>query len=154
LRERGAFIGVALVLLLAVGLKILQEISERHRSALLGVHLTQTDEALRGCLGELLAAKHQLQAQQVAIDLLERPSTEVVSLAVQGGAGYRANVILNQAEKKALIVAGALKEQKNRDYELWIIRGQEKIAAGLLHGDENGRAIAEVDTALLASGVD
>jgi anti-sigma-K factor RskA len=153
-RGRGAFLGVALVLLVAVGLKILQEISDRHRNALMSVHLTQTDEALRGCLGELLAAKHQMQAQQLAIDLLERPATEVVSLAVQGGEAYRANVILNQPEKKAVVVAGALKEQKDHDYELWIIRGQEKIAAGLLHGDENGRAIAEVDSTLLTSGVD
>jgi anti-sigma-K factor RskA len=154
LEGRALLGGLAALLLLAIGVRFFQRASEARMTAALNAHLVEQDEALRGCLGEMLAMKHQLQLQRMALDLLERPSTEVVSLAVQGGESYRANVILNQTDKKAVVVAGALREQKDRDYELWIIRGQEKIAAGLLHGDEDGRAIAEVDGRLLAAGVD
>jgi anti-sigma-K factor RskA len=154
LEGRALLAGLAVLLLLVGAVRILRWNIEHQRIEMLKNRLSEQDEAVRGCLGELLAMKHQLQIQQLALDLLERPNTQMVSLAVQGKESYRANVILNQPEQKAVIIAGALREQKNRDYELWIIRGQEKIAAGLLHGDENGRAVAEVDSKLLTGGVD
>ena len=154
LENRALMGGLAALLLLAIGLRFFQRVSDQRTAATLNAHLVEQDEALRGCLGEILAMKRQMDLQQVAIDLLERPATQVVALAVQGGESYHANVILNQADKKAVVVAGALRAQKDRDYELWIIRGNEKIAAGLLHGDNQGRAIAEVDGKLLAAGVD
>jgi anti-sigma-K factor RskA len=150
-----ALIGVlALLLLIVVGVRIARWNLQQRQVAVIKAHLSEQDEALRGCLGELLAMKRQLQLQQMALDLLDRPGTEMVSLAVQGQENYRANVILNQPEKKAVIVAGALRAQQAHDYELWIIRGDQKIAAGLLHGDEDGRAVAEIDGKLLAGGVD
>jgi anti-sigma-K factor RskA len=150
-----ALIGVlALLLVIVVGVRIARFNLEQRQVAVIKAHLNEQDEALRGCLGELLAMKRQLQLQQMALDLLDRPGTEMVSLAVQGKESYRANVILNQPEKKAVIVAGALRAQQAHDYELWIIRGDQKIAAGLLHGDEDGRAVAEIDGKLLAGGVD
>jgi anti-sigma-K factor RskA len=154
LEGRGLLVGLAVLLLIVGGVRVFRWNIERRRIEAIQTRLTEQDESLRGCLGELLAMKRQLTLQQMALDLLERPNTQMVSLAVQGRESYRANVILNQAEQKAVIIAGALREQKNRDYELWIIRGQEKIAAGLLHGDENGRAVAEVDSKLLTGGVD
>ena len=154
LEGRALVVGLALLLVAVGGVRVYRWNVEQQRVESVKARMAEQDESLRGCLGELLAMKRQLTLQQMALDLLERPNTQMVSLAVQGKESYRANVILNQADKKAVIIAGALREQKDRDYELWIIRGQEKIPAGLLHGDENGRAVAEVDSKLLTGGVD
>src|SRR5262249_9601250 len=98
------------------------------------------------------ACQAQLDAQRAALRLLELPATRVVPLVAQAGdAG--AVAIVNLERGKAAVVAHGLVPQDGRDYELWVVRGTEKRAAGLLRGDAGGAGSVLVDEALLAGGV-
>ena len=99
-------------------------------------------------MGDDVALKNE------AVALLEHASTRVVALSAQGGRAHGGSAIVNLAQRRVVIVATGLTVEAGKDYELWVIRGQDKLAAGLLHGGERGQAIARVDPALLGDGAD
>jgi len=99
------------------------------------------------CAAELEHAKADAQLRAEALALLEQAGTRLVPLAPQGATVASANVIWS--ERRAFVVGHALTPAPNHDYELWLIRGDQKIPAGLLRGDS---LVAAIDPKLLAGG--
>lgn len=106
------------------------------------------------CRRDLDAMRDDLALKEEAVALLEHASTRVVALNAQGGRAHGGSAIVNLEQKRVVIVATGLTVEAGKDYELWVIRGEHKLAAGLLHGGERGQAIARVDPALLGDGAD
>jgi anti-sigma-K factor RskA len=111
----------------------------------------------RDCETQLGALKGQLEARQEAVALLSAPGAKLVKLAPDPKApatDHRAVVILDTQQGKAAIVAQGLAAQPGKDYELWVIKGDAKKAAGLLRGDASGGVAIIIDPSVLAAGVD
>jgi anti-sigma-K factor RskA len=126
---------------------------ERERND--AVTLARTaEDARRRCESDLGVARAQLDRQTQAVALLGRPATRVVSFAPQGQASAGATAIVNLAERRAMVVAHGVEAPAGKDYELWVIKGDQKLAAGLLRSQGAAQVIAEVDPALLANGAD
>jgi len=106
------------------------------------------------CERELAQVSVQLELRTQAVAMLEHPGTRVVGFARQGKASAGATAIVNLREGRAMVVAHGVAPPPGKDYELWILRGDQKIAAGLLRGTGAGQVIAAIDPALLAGGVD
>jgi anti-sigma-K factor RskA len=100
------------------------------------------------CQHDLAEAKKAMQLRDEAVALLGLPDAKVVPLAAQGGKSAHGTVVVSFAERRAVVLASGLAPVSDRDYELWVIRGDDKIAAGLLHGNDTA---AVIDPALLAS---
>jgi anti-sigma-K factor RskA len=109
-------------------------------------------EQFDACRRDLSLARDRSDRERQVVALLELPATQVVTLAAQSGLPYRAQAVVNGAEKRAAVVASALAPQIGKDFELWLIRGKDKIPAGLLHGDSQGNLIATVEPKLMAAG--
>ena len=114
-------------------------------------------EALREtCQTELAGLKGQLEAQKEAVALLTAPGTRLVALAPdpKDSVDHRAVVLFDAGQNRAAIVAHGLSVQAGKDYELWVIKGDVKKAAGLLRGDPSGGVAAVIDPKVLSDGVD
>jgi anti-sigma-K factor RskA len=96
------------------------------------------------------ASKAQAETQKRALQALQAPGMEIVALKGEGNV----RALFNAREKSAFIVAQGVVAAADKDYELWIIRGDAKIAAGLLKADASGMAVLEVDRRLLDGPVD
>jgi anti-sigma-K factor RskA len=102
---------------------------------------------------ELANARVSLREREAALSLLGAPGTQLVQLAAQGGeAAYRASALLNPEARNAMIVTTALKPLPDKDYQLWLIRGNEKISAGVLRTDPSGATLARISDEVLAGG--
>jgi anti-sigma-K factor RskA len=107
------------------------------------------------CESDLKQAERELVERAEAVALLARGSTRVVQLGPQVPApGPRAVAIVNLDEKRGVLVADGLAAKPGGDYELWVIKGGEKKAAGLLRGTPDRPLYARIDPELLAGGVD
>jgi len=61
---------------------------------------------------------------------------------------------VNSPREEGLVLASALAPQEGKDYQLWLIRGDRKISAGLLPSDKTGLpTLARISHDLLAGGV-
>lgn len=105
------------------------------------------------CLNDLTVARVSLAEKEAALDLLGAPDTRLIQLAAQGGVPYRASALLNSPREEGILLASALEPQAGKDYQLWLIRGDQKISAGLLPSDTAGLpTLARISRDLLASG--
>jgi anti-sigma-K factor RskA len=105
------------------------------------------------CQHDLESARADLGAQHDALAMLQLTATAVIALAPQAGAEkMRASAIYNPQQGHAMVVASGLMPHDGKDYELWVIRGKDKLRAGVFHGDASGALIARVDPKLLAKG--
>jgi len=104
------------------------------------------------CLRELATARVSLREKDAALSLLEAPGTQLIQLAAQGEEPYRASALLNPGEKSGMILTTALKPVQGKDYQLWLIRGEEKISAGILRTDPSGATLARISDQVLAGG--
>lgn len=111
-----------------------------------------TDRDKQICLRELATARVSLREKDAALSLLEAPGTQLIQLAAQGGETYRASALLNPGENSAMILTTALKPVSGKDYQLWLIRGEEKISAGILRTDPSGATLARLSDQVLAGG--
>jgi anti-sigma-K factor RskA len=135
-------------------------ISERSLQAELEGRISQLETQVKGsqgatatCQRDLESARADLVTQHEALAMLQLSTTAVIAMAPQGGAEkMHASAIYNPQQRHAMVVASGFMPHAGKDYELWVIRGNDKIAAGLLHGDASGTLVARVDTRLLASG--
>jgi anti-sigma-K factor RskA len=116
--------------------------------------LASETETRRRCQQDLEAMKNELVLRRDAVAMLHSPSARVVALASQPGApsGLLATALVDMGQKRGMLVVGGMAPQPGKDYELWVIKGTEKKAAGLLRG--NGEMIALIDPKLLAAGAD
>jgi anti-sigma-K factor RskA len=106
----------------------------------------------QACLNELASARIALRQKAAAISLIEDPRTRLVQLAAEAGMPYRASAIVNPVLPNAMVLASSLPPQPGKDYQLWLIRGQEKISAGILQTGATGATIATVPREILAGG--
>jgi len=104
------------------------------------------------CLRELATARVSLREKAAALSLLEAPGTQLVQLAAQGDEPYRASALLNPGEKSGMVLTTALKPLQGKDFQLWLIRGDEKISAGILRTDPSGATLARISEQVLAGG--
>ena len=104
------------------------------------------------CVAELDKVRADDRLREEAIAMLRLPGTRAIRLAAQGDSRSSAHVLLHASDGRALLIGDGLRAPSGGDYELWVIRGERKIAAGLLRGDERGRLLTAIDPALLQGG--
>lgn len=97
-----------------------------------------------------------LQSRDDTLKLLENSQTRIVPLASQkdNPADARAMAIVNLAEKRAVVVAHGLVPTPGKDFELWVIRGNQKMPVGLLRGNKEEALFTAVNAELLSGGAD
>jgi anti-sigma-K factor RskA len=127
-------------------------VSDAHVAAL--AEIGHEQELRRGCQRDLAAARDAAAQRDGAVALLAQPATRVVALAPQEGARARATAIVNLDGKTAYLVGGGLTPQGGKDYEMWVIRGDKKLPAGLVHSDASGGAVVALAKDALSGGVD
>jgi anti-sigma-K factor RskA len=124
----------------------------RNRALMLEAQLPKEMLERDVCKRELEALKVEARTRAEALALLERPATKLIALAPQGGATSHAKVIMNSDEKRAYLLGGAMDAPSGKDFELWVIRGDTKIPAGILRPGPGGQVLASVDPKLLEAG--
>lgn len=107
----------------------------------------------RNCERDLDSMRARFRQQEDAVALLRRPGTQVVPLAAQGNSRMAANAILNPRSDQGYVLVGGVRPVSGKDLELWVIRGQDKLPAGLLHPDSRGRALHPIAGTLLTDGL-
>lgn len=128
--------------------------SERRRAAL-DAELAAAASAERDrqiCLRELATARVSLREREAALALINDPGSRLVQLAAQGDGPYHASAILNPERQSAMILARELAPQPGKDYQLWLIRGDDKVPAGILRTDAEGRTLARISEQALREG--
>ena len=126
-----------------------REIASRDRELALAA---ATDRDKDICMRELASARVSLREREAALSLLGAPGTQLVQLAAQGGEDYHASALLNPGTRNAMVLTTALKPLQDKDYQLWLIRGNEKISAGVLRTDPSGATLARISDEVLAGG--
>ncbi len=124
---------------------------ERERATATAV-ATRLEKERESCARDLLAVRDDADRQRFALELLQTPATLVVSLAPPKGGKPGARALLNLEQRKGVLLSVALAPQAGKDYELWIIRGDKKLSAGLLRAGPSGGVLASIDSGLFASG--
>lgn len=117
----------------------------------LEVKIRSSDSNRQACLDDLQNAKLSIEEYDRALRLMGAPETLLIQLAAQGDVPYRASALMNEEEGEAMLLSSALAPQDGKDYQLWLIRGDQKISAGLLDA-EVGATLAQIDPALLQEG--
>jgi anti-sigma-K factor RskA len=119
-----------------------------------GEAATAREGAARGavCQAELDKLRADLSMRKEALALLERPGTQMVHLQASKGMPYRATALMNVGEKRAYLLGQQLGPQTGKDYQLWMIRGDQKISAGVLRASADGAVVAAIEPAQLAAG--
>jgi len=108
------------------------------------------------CRRELAEAHLDLLRKEDALQLLVEPGTQLVSLRptpqAQGPLARGSGVVIFNPRGRALFLGKSFAAQETQDYELWLLRGDKAIAAGLLPPGADGRVFAEVPPGLLTGG--
>jgi anti-sigma-K factor RskA len=60
--------------------------------------------------------------------------------------------VVNLPSRAAVLYAAGPPAPQGKDYELWVIRGDRKLPAGLLRTQPTGAILARIDAALLSEG--
>ncbi len=119
----------------------------------LETRIRDVDGEWQTCLDDLQNARVSLDQRDRALRLMGAPETLLIQLAAQGDVPYRASALMNGSEGEAMVVSSALAPQAGKDYQLWLIRGDEKISAGLLATDAEASAtLAHIDPSLMRDG--
>ncbi len=116
--------------------------------------VAQVSVVVHDCTEDLSRLKMQLKLQRDAVALVDHPGTKVIALASKQADSPSATAIVNVGEKRGLVLLDHINVPTARDYELWVIRGSQKKAAGLLRPTSDGALVVELDPKLLADGVD
>lgn len=98
--------------------------------------------------------QQQLEAQEDILAAYQAPGTSTLAIGDNTGTNPAARATLTVAleSDSALFVADNLQQlSAEQVYQLWIIRGDQLLSAGIFSVDENGRAVVEVDATLAAS---
>src|SRR5262249_25417674 len=116
--------------------------------------LTAATSLRRACQEELDGLRRESAIHREAVALLAAPGAKLVAMKSQGMSGDRAVVIFDPWQNKAALLAHGFAAQPGKDYELWVIKGDLKKAAGLLRADASGAVAAIIDPMVLEGGVD
>jgi anti-sigma-K factor RskA len=104
------------------------------------------------CAKNILDYKRDLQMQQKALDML-MAEAEMLPLVAQANAVGNVHALVGE-DKHVMVIAHGMKAQPDQDYALWVIRGEKKMAAGLMKPNADGTVMMEVDAKLLDGKVD
>lgn len=118
------------------------------------------------CDEERRRLRARLGEQVAALEAVQQPGSRIVALAAQAGAPYRASLVIEPGGHRAWLLSAGPGAPADLDLQLWLIRGDRKISAGLLApprgpdgaagapGDapKDAGALA-IDAALLAGGL-
>lgn len=117
------------------------------------VRIRSADGQWQACLDDLRSTRISLDERDRALRLMGAPETLLIQLTAQGDVPYRASALMNGPAGEAILLSSALAPQEGKDYQLWLIRGDEKISAGLLKANAPaGATLARIDPALLTAG--
>jgi anti-sigma-K factor RskA len=123
-----------------------------HTQLALNTAAAQAESRRRAeCASDLAHLQTDAHLRQEALELLQRTGTRLIALDAQDGAPQTARLIYNPAGQ-GFLVGGGLHAPEGKDYELWVIRGDRKLPAGLLKGAGSGGLVAAIDPALLNGG--
>lgn len=136
---------VVLVLMTGMRARQVHEAEETTRRAL---------AERQACTDELAALRSAPPAQREALALLAAPDTKVVQLAPTMGGPLNARALVNVAQRKGFVYSAALPPRQGKDYELWLIWGEQKVPAGLLRAGPAGQVVAAIDSRLLGNAPD
>ncbi|MAU00471.1 MAG: hypothetical protein CL608_25290 [Anaerolineaceae bacterium] len=98
--------------------------------------------------------QQQLETQEDILASYQAPGTSTIAIGDNTGENPQARATLTVPPESgaATFVANNLQQLSAAQvYQLWIIRGDQALSAGIFEVDENGRAIVEVDGSLAAS---
>lgn len=126
------------------------EAERQASSARAGKELEAASSQREACAKELSALRGEAALQRSALALLQSPSTLLVSLAPPQGGQPGARALINLQDRKGVLLSAALAPQAGKDYELWLIRGDRKLPAGLLRAGPSGEVLAAIDPQLFA----
>ncbi len=156
-RPRRVWPAVVGAVLLAAALILLFMERRENETRLAGARdeIAAATNLRRACQEELEGIKRESQIHSEAVALLAAPSAKLVTMRSQiGMSENRAVVIFDPWANKAAILAHGFAAQPGKDYELWVIKGDMKKAAGLLRADATGAVAAIIDPMVLEGGVD
>ena len=112
----------------------------------------QTDYEQLRVRNELL--QQELEAQNDILASYQSPGTRTLAIGDNTGENPEARATLTVAPEadRAIFVTDNLRQlSADQTYQLWIIRGDQPLSAGVFEVDENGRVILNVDPALAAT---
>jgi anti-sigma-K factor RskA len=129
--------------------------SDRDLAAARAEKARLTDARVK-CEQDLEAARGQLALRSQAMAMLALPTGRVVALAPEPGAppSLRATAIMDLKDRRGMLVVTGLAAQPGKDFELWVIKGDEKRPAGLLRESGGQAILTALDPAQLADGAD
>jgi len=117
--------------------------------------LTAGRAATAHCETNLDATKKLLALRERAVAMLSSPTTKLVGFGRQPGvaATLSATAVVDAHNHRGMLVV-EVPPVAGKDYELWVLRGAEKLPAGLLRPAPGEPLLAEIDANLLAGGAD
>jgi len=98
--------------------------------------------------------QQQLETQNDILASYQAPGTNTIAIGDITGENPQARATLTIASdsSSATFVADNLRQlSADQVYQLWIIRGDQPLSAGIFEVDENGRAVLQVDGSLAAT---
>lgn len=105
------------------------------------------------CERTLAETRSKLDLKLQALALLEMPDTRVAPLQNMSDAPMAGHAVVNMKMGRGVLVGTGFTPKEGLDYELWVIRGDQKLPAGVWHGD-TGSTLVDLDPELLAGGAD
>lgn len=99
----------------------------------------------------LAQQRRTLERDREALLLLSRPGVRVIAMEPTAG-GYRASVIIDLVAMRAVLVGSGFTPRPGRDFDLWFIRGEKGLPAGLLRSDGRSEVVATIESRLLVDG--
>lgn len=150
-----AYSGWAVAAGLAIGLGVLFNATtariDQDKQAL----TTMTDSLVTeraSCAKSILDHKRDLMMQEKALVML-MAEAEMLPLVAQANAVGKVHALVGE-DRHVMVIAHGMQAQPDKDYELWVIRGEKKLAAGLLKPNADGTVMMEVDAKLLEGKID
>jgi anti-sigma-K factor RskA len=112
----------------------------------LNLQVSRLQTEIAGLHDTLAAQSNSLE--QIIANLPKSPPSNVITVSLKGtNVQPRAHgqLIVDPKEQSAvLIVAGLPKLEANQTYQVWLIKGDKPVSAGLLTVDENGQGVVIV----------
>lgn len=98
--------------------------------------------------------QQQLEAQEQLLASYQEPGASTIAIGDITGEHPQAHATLTVAAETGVATFVAVNLPQlgaDRVYQLWLIRGDQPVSAGIFNVDENGRIVHQVDSALVAS---
>ena len=98
--------------------------------------------------------QQQLEAQEDILAAYQQPGANTIAIGDISGEhpqAYATLTVAADASMATFVAANLPQLESDLTYQLWLIRGDLPISAGIFNVDENGRVVHTVDSSLAAS---